>query len=84
MIDEIDEIGGNREKSHEATGKITGVLLKKLDGMERIGNILLVGATNRKDALDPALISRFKYSQYFRLPNEIEISKIVSHYLPEL
>lgn len=84
MIDEIDEIGGNRENSHEATGKITGVLLKKLDGMERISNILLVGATNRKDSLDPALISRFKYSQYFRLPNEIEISKIVSYYLPEL
>jgi AAA+ superfamily predicted ATPase len=52
--------------------------------MERISNILLVGATNRKDALDPALISRFKYSQFFRLPNENEISKIVSHYLPEL
>ncbi len=84
MIDEIDEIGGNREKSHEATGKITGVLLKKLDGMERIKNILLVGATNRKDVLDPALMSRFKYSQYFRLPNEVEIAKIVSYYLPEL
>lgn len=70
MIDEIDEIGGDREKSHEATGKITGVLLKKLDGMERIDNILLIGATNRKDMLDTALLSRFKYSQFFRLPNE--------------
>ncbi len=84
MIDEIDEIGGSREKSHEATGKITGVLLKKLDGMERIDNILLIGATNRKNTLDAALLSRFKYSQFFRLPNESEILQIVTHYLPDL
>jgi SpoVK/Ycf46/Vps4 family AAA+-type ATPase len=84
MIDEIDEIGSNRENSSEASGKVTGVLLKKLDGMERIKNILLIGATNCKNMLDPALISRLKYSQFFRLPNEAEILKIVTYYLPEL
>jgi SpoVK/Ycf46/Vps4 family AAA+-type ATPase len=84
MIDEIDEIGGNREKSHEASGKITGVLLKKLDGIERINNILLVGATNRKESLDPALLDRFKHSQFFRLPDAEEVSAIVRYYIPEL
>ncbi|MEF2175951.1 MAG: ATP-binding protein [Candidatus Absconditabacteria bacterium] len=84
MFDEIDEIGGNRDKSHEATGKLTGVLLKKLDGMERIQNIILVGATNRKDSLDPALISRFKHSQFFRLPNCEEIINIASFYIDKL
>ncbi len=84
MIDEIDEIGGNRESSHEASGKITGVLLKKLDGMERIKNILLIGATNREHMLDPALKSRFKYSQFFRLPHESEVTLIVRHYLPDI
>lgn len=84
MFDEIDEIGWNRDKSHEATGKLTWVLLKKLDGMEKIQNIILVWATNRKDSLDPALISRFKHSQYFRLPNCEEIISIASFYINTL
>ena len=33
MIDEIDEIGKSREDSYEATARMTGVLLKKLDGI---------------------------------------------------
>ncbi|MDQ1343872.1 MAG: hypothetical protein QG650_592 [Patescibacteria group bacterium] len=82
MIDEIDEIGKNREESHEATGRITGVLLKKLDGIEKVQNLLLIGSTNRKDAMDPALLSRFARQVYFRNPNENEAKLIFGHYLP--
>jgi AAA+ superfamily predicted ATPase len=83
MIDEIDEIGRNRDDSHEATGRMTGVLLKKLDGMEQIPNILLIGSTNRKDSMDEALLSRFGQQIYFRLPVLPEIHHIFSFYIPE-
>lgn len=82
MIDEIDEIWWNREKSHEATARMTGVLLKKLDGIEQIENILLIGSTNRKDYLDPALLSRFSRQVFFRLPDANEIRHIFSLYIP--
>lgn len=83
MIDEIDEIGKNRENSHEATGRMTGVLLKKLDGIEQVANILLIGSTNRKDSMDEALLSRFSRQVYFRLPNTPEIRHILTFYIPE-
>lgn len=83
MIDEIDEIGKNREESHEATGRMTGVLLKKLDGIEQVANILLIGSTNRKDSMDAALLSRFSRQVYFRLPDISEIRHILTFYIPE-
>ena len=82
MIDEIDEIGRNRDDSHEATARLTGILLRKLDGLEKVENVLLIWATNRKDWLDPALLSRFWEQFYFRYPNSKEIKAIFSHYLP--
>jgi len=42
MIDEIDEIGRNRDDSHEATARLTGILLRKLDGLEKVENVLLI------------------------------------------
>ena len=83
MIDEIDEIGKDRNQSHEATGRVTGVLLKKLDGMEKVQNLLLIGSTNRKNSMDPALLSRFSRQVYFREPDLSEIPKILSYYLPQ-
>jgi ATP-dependent 26S proteasome regulatory subunit len=80
MIDEIDEIWWDREKTHEATGRMTGVLLKKLDWLEQLTNILLIASTNRKDFLDPALLSRFTKEIYFRTPKEKEIAWILSYY----
>ena len=53
---------------HEATRRILGVLLRQLDGFEGKRSIV-IGATNRKQDLDPALRSRFDTSIFFQLPN---------------
>ena len=53
---------------HEATRRILGVLLRQLDGFEGKRSIV-IGATNRKQDLDPALLSRFDTSIYFQLPS---------------
>jgi len=84
MIDEIDEIGANRDESHEATGRVTWVLLKKLDGIEKIENILLIASTNRLNKLDPALVNRSHLTLHFRNPNTEEINAIIAHYIPNI
>ncbi len=81
MIDEIDEIWANRDNSHEATARVTWVLLKKLDWVEKIDDILLVASTNRLNKLDPALVSRSNLNLNFRRPNKNEISLILNHYI---
>ena len=53
---------------HEATRRILGVLLRQLDGFEGKRSIV-IAATNRKQDLDAALLSRFDTSVHFQLPN---------------
>ena len=43
---------------HEATRRLLGVLLRHLDGFETNKRSVVVAATNRKEDLDPALLSR--------------------------
>jgi len=85
MIDEIDEIWQNRDTtSSDASNRILWVLLRKLDGIEKIDNILLIWSTNRNDSLDSALLSRFSQQVEFRLPNKTEIKHILKYYLGNL
>jgi cell division protease FtsH len=60
FIDEIDTIGGKRSQGggDSVTGEreqILNQLLVEMDGMGRRGNVVVIGATNRPDMLDPAL-----------------------------
>ncbi len=54
---------------HEATRKLLGVLLRELDGFDRTKRSVVIGATNRKADLDPALLSRFDTVVDFPLPD---------------
>ena len=85
FLDEIDSLAVSREKDlHEASRRILSVLLRKIDGFEPNDNTLLIGATNRKNDLDPALISRFDLSVYFPLPNLEERVGIFGNYAKQL
>jgi transitional endoplasmic reticulum ATPase len=56
FIDEIDSIAPKREEvSGELEKRIVSQLLSLMDGLEARGKIVVIGATNRPDALDPAL-----------------------------
>ncbi len=81
MIDEIDEIGWDRNNSHEATWRVTWVLLKKLDWIERVENILLLASTNRLDKLDSALVSRSNLNVNFRKPNKKDMKLMFAYYI---
>ncbi len=56
FIDEIDSIAPKREEvSGDVEKRIVSQLLTIMDGLESRGKIVVIGATNRVNALDPAL-----------------------------
>ncbi|HEC88161.1 MAG TPA: AAA family ATPase [Thermoplasmata archaeon] len=56
FIDEIDAIAPKREEVHgEVERRVVSQLLTLMDGLKGRGKIIVIGATNRQDSLDPAL-----------------------------
>ena len=55
FIDEIDSIAPARDETGETERRVVAQLLTLLDGLEARGNVVVIGATNRPDALDEAL-----------------------------
>ncbi len=56
FIDELDSIAPKREDvSGEVERRVVAQLLTLLDGMSGRGQVIVIGATNREDAIDPAL-----------------------------
>ena len=56
FIDEIDSIAPKREEvSGEVERRVVAQLLSLMDGMSSRGKVVVIGATNRVNALDPAL-----------------------------
>ena len=57
FFDEVDTIGAARGESlQRVDDRVLTAFMTELDGLESRGNILVVAATNRQDALDPALL----------------------------
>ena len=56
FIDEIDSIAPKREETHgDVERRVVAQLLANMDGLEERGKVIVIGATNRVNALDPAL-----------------------------
>jgi proteasome-associated ATPase len=58
FFDEIDALGRRRgaDLGSSAPDRILATLLAQLDGVRQVGNLIVVGATNRADILDPGLV----------------------------
>ncbi|NJO39395.1 MAG: AAA family ATPase [Cyanobacteria bacterium CRU_2_1] len=59
FVDEIDTLAparGSFQGDSGVSDRVVGQLLTELDGLQCCTNVLLVGATNRPEALDPALL----------------------------
>ncbi|XP_008775164.1 vesicle-fusing ATPase-like [Phoenix dactylifera] len=75
IFDEIDAICKSRGSTRDGTGvhdSIVNQLLTKIDGVESLNNVLLIGMTNRKDLLDEALLrpGRLEVHVEINLPDE--------------
>ncbi|ELZ09560.1 adenosinetriphosphatase [Natrialba aegyptia DSM 13077] len=55
FFDEIDSIAGTRDDDGDAENRIVGQLLTLMDGLDARGEVIVIGATNRVDSIDPAL-----------------------------
>lgn len=71
FFDEIDGLAPVRSsKQDQIHASIVSTLLALMDGMDGRGQVIVIGATNRPDAIDPALRrpGRFDREFYFGLP----------------
>jgi transitional endoplasmic reticulum ATPase len=84
FFDEIDAIaprrGGDFGDSH-VTERLISQLLTELDGLEILTNVIVIGATNRPDIIDPALLRPGRFDRLLYVPppdrdSRIQIIKI--------
>ncbi|XP_050206297.1 uncharacterized protein LOC126655933 [Mercurialis annua] len=85
FLDEVDSFAVARDTDiHEASRRILSVLLRQIDGFEQDKKVVVIAATNRKQDLDPALISRFDSMITFGLPDEQTRQEIIAQYAKHL
>ncbi|MEM0093264.1 MAG: CDC48 family AAA ATPase [Thermofilum sp.] len=89
FFDEIDSIAPRRGQRFDSgvTDRIVNQLLTEMDGLERLEGVVVIGATNRPDILDPALLrpGRFDRLIYVPPPDEkarFEILKVHTRRMP--
>ena len=73
FIDEIDAIAPKREEAYgDVEKRVVAQLLALMDGLTDRGNVIVLGATNRPDSVDPALRrpGRFDREVEILVPNE--------------
>ena len=88
FIDEIDAIAPKREEAYgEVEKRVVAQLLALRDGLNDRGNVIVLGATNRPDSVDPALRRPGRFDREFEIsvPNEdgrLEILEIHTRGMP--
>jgi transitional endoplasmic reticulum ATPase len=88
FIDEIDSIAPKREEvTGEVERRVVSQLLSLMDGLQSRGKVVVIAATNRPNALDPALRrpGRFDREIEIKVPDKrgrLEILQIHAHNMP--
>jgi len=88
FIDEIDSIAPKREEvTGEVERRVVSQLLSLMDGLEARGKVIVIAATNRPNAIDPALRrpGRFDREIEINVPNKrgrLEILQIHTRHMP--
>lgn len=69
FIDEIDSIAPKREEvTGEVEKRVVAQLLTLMDGLKERGRVIVIGATNRPEALDPALRRPGRFDREIEIP----------------
>jgi transitional endoplasmic reticulum ATPase len=88
FIDELDSIAPRREDvTGEVERRVVAQLLTMMDGLEERGQVIVIGATNRVDAIDAALRRPGRFDREIEIgvpsePDRIEIMKIHTRGMP--
>jgi transitional endoplasmic reticulum ATPase len=80
FFDEIDALASQRGESHEVTERVVSQLLTELDGLTENPNLVVLAATNRREAIDPALLRPGRLESHVEIsaPDEAGRRKILS------
>jgi transitional endoplasmic reticulum ATPase len=80
FFDEIDTLGTSRAHGEDggASERMASQFFNELDNLSDLSQVIVLGATNREDLLDPALIraGRLDYVLRFPIPDEKERQEI--------
>ncbi len=72
FLDEIDALvprrGSGGSESH-VTQNVVSQILTEIDGLEELHNVLIIGATNRLDIVDEALLRPGRFDRIIEVPN---------------
>ena len=85
FFDEMDSLFRTRGTgiSSDMEATIVPQLLAEIDGVETLRNVIVIGASNREDLIDPAILrpGRLDVKIKIERPNETAASQIFSRYL---
>lgn len=83
MLDEIDAIGIRRGK--EDLGEMSRIVIGLMQAFDLLENdIIVIGATNRKDMIDDALIRRFSIKHEVNTLSNNDAYRLITNYLNDL
>ncbi len=88
FFDEIDSLvprrgGGENSHVHE---RVVNQMLTEMDGLEALNDVVVIGATNRPDIVDPALLRQGRFDRviFTPIPNEEGRKLIFDIYLKKM
>jgi transitional endoplasmic reticulum ATPase len=78
FLDELDAIAPKRGSHFDsgATERVVNQLLTSMDGLEDMENVMVIGATNRPDIVDPALLRPGRFDKLILIPVPDEASRM--------
>jgi transitional endoplasmic reticulum ATPase len=72
FFDEVDALvpkRGSGDSGSHVTESVVSQILTEIDGLEELHNVLIIGATNRLDIVDPALLRPGRFDRIIEVPN---------------
>lgn len=86
FFDEIDSLAGKRNDNSDVESRLVGQLLSLMDGVDSQQNVVVIGATNRVDSIDPALRrgGRFDREVEIGVPDEKGRREILNIHTEEM
>jgi transitional endoplasmic reticulum ATPase len=89
FFDEIDSLAPRRSAAddNKVTERVVNQLLTEMDGLEELHNVVIIGATNRPDILDTALLRPGRFDRIILvgapdIETRFDIFKIQTHSIP--
>ena len=72
LLDEVEELLLKRGSASESSAQITSEMLRELDGVTKMTDVIVIGTSNRPDAIDSAALrpGRFDKLVFVRPPNK--------------